>query len=82
MTEREITLLGFKKELAKSYEGDTSYYYALDVVDGITFITPMNDEVMGEEWSADFFNTQPPVRFTSFGQLQGLLNQLTSAIVK
>ena len=82
MTERELILLGFKSEEIKEHEDDESYYYVLDIVDGITFITPTNDEIKDGDWHVDFFNTDPLVRFHEFGELQGLINQLTKAIVK
>jgi hypothetical protein len=82
MTERELILLGFKSEEIREHEEDDSYYYALDIVDGITFITPINEEIKDGNWYVDFFNTDPLVRFHNFGELQGLINQLTQAIVK
>jgi hypothetical protein len=54
----------------------------LDIVDGLTFITPTNEEIKNGEWYVEFFNTDPLVRFDSFGKVQGLINTLTSAIVK
>jgi hypothetical protein len=82
MTERELILLGFKSEEIKEDEEDDSYYYVLDIVDGLTFITPTNEEIKNDDWYVDFFNTEPLVRFHSFGEVQGLINQLTNAIVK
>ena len=82
MTEKEIILLGFKSEEMREHDEDESYYYALDIVDGITFITPTNDEIKEDNWYVDFFNTDPIVRFHEFGEVQGLINQLTKAIVK
>jgi len=82
MTERELILLGFKSEEIKEHEDDESYYYVLDIVDGLTFITPTNEEIKDVDWYVDFFNTDPLVRFHEFGELQGLINQLTRAIVK
>ena len=82
MTERELILLGFKREEIKEHDDDESYYYVLDIVDGLTFITPTNDEIKDGDWHVDFFNTDPLVRFHEFGELQGLINQLTRAIVK
>jgi hypothetical protein len=35
MTEKELYLLNFEKEEIKDYEEDDSYYYALDIVDGL-----------------------------------------------
>ena len=82
MTERELILLGFKSEEIKEHEDDESYYYVLDIVDGLTFITPTNEEIKNGEWYVELFNTDPLVRFVSFGRVQGLINTLTSAIVK
>ena len=82
MTEKEMTLLGFKKEEIREHDEDDSYYYVLDIVDGLTFITPTNDEIKNGEWYVEFFNTDPLVRFDSLGKVQGLINTLTSAIVK
>ena len=82
MTEREIILLGFKSQLINEHDEDDSYYYALDIVSGLTFITPTNEEIKNNEWHVEFFNTEPSIRFDKFGIVQGLINKLTSAIVK
>jgi len=82
MTERELILLGFKSEEIKEHEEDESYYYVLDIVDGITFITPTNEEIKHSNWYVEFFNTDPLVRFHEFGEVQALINTLTKAIVK
>ena len=82
MTEKEIQLLGLQKEYIGEYEGDESYYYALDVVNGLTFITPASEELKTEDWFVEIFNTDPTIRFNKFEEVQGLINQLTSAIVK
>lgn len=82
MTEREIQLLGFQKEEMKQYEEDESYYYVLDIVDGLSFITRANDEIKDEQWYIEVFNTDPRVRFTEFGEVQALINLLTNRIVK
>jgi len=82
MTERELMLLGFKSEEIKEHDEDDSYYYALDIVDGLTFITPTNEEIKEDNWYVEVFNTDPQIRFNNFGEVQGLINQLTKAIVK
>ena len=82
MTEREIQLLRFQKEEMKEHEEDESYYYALDIVDGLTFITQANDEIKDDNWYVEVFNTDPAIRFTEFGEVQALINLLTSRIVK
>jgi hypothetical protein len=82
MTEREIQLLGFSKEEMKEHDEDDTYYYALDIVDGLTFISRSNDEIINDEWYVEVFNTDPNIRFFSFGEVQSLINLLTSRIVK
>jgi hypothetical protein len=82
MTEREIILLGLKSEEIKEHDEDDSYYYVLDIVDGLTFITPTNDEIKDGDWYVEFFNTDPLVRFYDFEEVQILINKLTKAIVK
>lgn len=82
MTERELILLGFKSEEIKEHEADDSYYYVLDIVDGLTFITPTNEEIKEGRWYVDIFNTDPLIRFHEFGEVQALINQLERSIVK
>lgn len=82
MTERELILLGFKSEEIKEHDEDETYYYVLDIVDGLTFITPTNEEIKDDKWYVEVFNTDPLIRFHEFGEVQGLINQLTKAIVK
>ena len=82
MTEREIILLGFKSEEIREHDDDDSYYYVLDIVDGLTFITPTNEEIKEDNWHVEFFNTDPTLRFNEFGEVQALINQLILAIVK
>lgn len=82
MTEREIILLGLKSEEIKEHEEDDSYYYVLDIVDGLTLITPTNEEIKDGNWYVEFFNTDPAVRFNEFGEVQALINTLTKNIVK
>jgi hypothetical protein len=82
MTERELILLGFKSEEIREHDEDESYYYVLDIVDGLTFITPTNEEIKEGDWYVEIFNTDPIIRFHEFGEVQGLINQLTSKIIK
>jgi hypothetical protein len=82
MTERELILLGFKSEEIREHDEDESYYYVLDIVDGLTFITPTNEEIKDDKWYIEIFNTDPLIRFNEFGEVQGLINQLTSKIIK
>ena len=82
MTERELILLGFKGEEIREHDEDESYYYVLDIVDGLTFISPTNEEIKDDKWYVDIFNTDPIIRFTEFGEMQALINQLTNKIIK
>lgn len=84
MTEKEIQLLGLVKEVLVGYEGevDPIYYYALDIVDGLTFITPSNDDVKNDEWYVEIFNTDPVIRFHKMEEVQTLVNKLNNAIVR
>jgi len=82
MTERELILLGFHSEEIKEHEDDETYYYVLDIVDGLTFITSTNDEIKNDKWHVDIFNTDPLIRFYKFGEVQGLINTLTKNIIK
>ena len=82
MTEREIILLGFKSEEMREHDEDESYYYVLDIVDGLTFITRTNEEIKNDNWYVEFFNTDPYICFTEFDEVQSLINLLTSRIVK
>jgi hypothetical protein len=82
MTEKEVQLLRFNQEHVGEYEGDDDYYYALDIVDGLTFITPCASEVKDGQWYVEVFNTDPYIRFHGFEEVQALLNTLTNAIVK
>ena len=82
MTENEIKLLGLEKEDMGQWDNDESYYYVLDIANGLTFITPANDEIKNDEWYVEIFNTDPLIRFNEFTEVQGLINQLTNAIAK
>ena len=79
MTERELQLLGFEKNYM---DEDDDYYYFLDVVSGLGFISCAGFEGQNNGWYVEIFNTDPSIRFTTFGEVQGLINQLTNSIVK
>lgn len=80
MTEKEITLLGLKSEPINEYDGDETYYYVLDIIDGLTLITPTNEDIKDGNWFIEFFNTDPSIRFYEFGEAQALINQLIKNI--
>ena len=79
MTERELILLGFKSEEIIDFEGQENpdYYYAYDVVNGLTLITPSKGELVGE-----IFNTDPAIRFYEMVKVQAFINMLEKSKVK
>jgi len=82
MTEKEIQLLGFKRQDSKDGE-QPFYYYIYKIADGLEFISCANDEVSeDQEWYIDIFNTDPHIRFMHFGDVQGLINILEKRRVK
>jgi hypothetical protein len=82
MTEKEIQLLGFEMQESTD-EFEPFYYYTYKIADGLEFISNANDEVSEyQEWYVDIFNTDPHIRFTEFGDVQGLINILEKRKVK
>jgi hypothetical protein len=82
MTEKEIQLLGFEMQESTD-EFEPFYYYTYKIADGLEFISNANDEVSEyQEWYVDIFNTDPHIRFTEFGDVQGLINILEKRRVK
>jgi hypothetical protein len=82
MTEKEIQLLGFEMQESGD-EFEPFYYYTYKIADGLEFISNANDEVSEyQEWYVDIFNTDPHIRFTEFGDVQGLINILEKRKVK
>jgi len=75
MTEKEIQLLGFEKQ--EEHDVDTPYhYYTYTVARGFEFISCANDETESGEWYIEFFDSDPTIRFTEFGEVQTLINLL------
>ncbi len=81
MTEKEIELLGFEKNLSLD-DYDPFYYYTYDITNGLSFISCADNEVKDGEWYIEFFNTEIPIRFYKFEEVQSLINLLTKRIVK
>jgi hypothetical protein len=75
-------MMTLSHEEIKEHDEDDSYYYALDIVDGLTFITPANEEIKEDKWYVEVFNTNPLIRFHEMGEVQSLINLLTNRIVK
>ena len=81
MTETEIKLLGFEKVYIKEYDEDDSYYYVLDIVDGLTLISTQVYELGVEhDVVVEIFNTDPHIRWNNFGELQSFINDMRSRI--
>ncbi len=78
MTEQELISLGFEKQIE---EGTTnqSYYYALDMLEGLFCFTEANDEIKNDEWIVELsFDCNPRIKFKdvkSFNELLNILNQ-------
>jgi hypothetical protein len=81
MTEKEIQLLDFEKNLSLD-DYDPFYYYTYDITNGLSFISCADNEVKDGEWYIEFFNTEIPIRFYKFEEVQSLINLLTKRIVK
>jgi hypothetical protein len=82
MTEKEVQLLGFEKEEYGDYDGD-HHYYSHQITNGMSFISSGSDE-LGEDgqWYVDVFNTEDPIRFYKFEEVQNLLNILEKHLIK
>ena len=86
MTERELQLLGFEKQIQHGNDNlaESEYhYYTYEVSKGIELISNASDEVdeLGQ-WHVEFFNSDPDIRFTEFGEVQALINLLESRKIK
>ncbi len=74
MTEEQLRVLGFEKQIETSEP--SYYYYALDIVRGLSFITKANDEVENDEWSVEIFDTTPAIKFKDAKELSNLIDIL------
>jgi endo-1,4-beta-mannosidase len=81
MTEKQIQLLGFEREEYGDYEGD-HHYYSYSIADGFGFISSSSDEVEDGEWYVDFFDSWPNIRFTSFEEVQALINLIEKRVIR
>jgi len=83
MTEKEIQLLGFERNDEEDLYDNNYRYYSYTVAMGLQFISNSSDEIKdGDEWYIDFFNSDPTIRFTEFGEVQALINLLEKRIIK
>jgi len=82
MTEKEVQLLKFEREEYSDYEGDY-HYYSYEITNGMSFISSASDEAEKEgQWFVDVFNTEDPIRFYKFEEVQNLLNILEKHLIK
>jgi len=82
MTEREVQLLGFEREDYSDYNGDW-HYYSYQITNGMSFISSSSDEIKEDgQWYVDIFNTQDPIRFYKFEEVQSLINKLEKHLIK
>ena len=74
MTEEQLRVLGFEQETETSEP--SFYYYTLDIVDGLSFISQANDEVENGEWIVEIFETTPAIKFKDAKKLSNLIDIL------
>ena len=63
--------LKFKEEYSENKDW---YYYVYDLTDGITLISPGNDEVIDDNWFVCIMETSPEVQFTDPKDLKDFIN--------
>ena len=74
MTEEQLKILGFEQQAETS--DPLFYYYTLDVVNGLSFISQANDEVENGEWIVEIFETTPAIKFKDAKKLSNLIDIL------
>jgi thymidine phosphorylase len=74
MTEEQLKVLGFEQQAETS--DPSFYYYTLDVVNGLSFISQANDEVENGEWIVEIFETTPSIKFKNAAKLSNLIEIL------
>lgn len=88
MTEKEVQLLGFEREIYDEWADDAGntgfeYYYHYDITNGLSFISSDSEESgKSGEWYVDIFNTEHPIRFYKFEEVQSLLNLLEKHVIR
>lgn len=82
MTEKQIQLLGFEREEQDEYEEDHEHYYSYSIADGFGFISCSDVEAIDGEWYVEFFDSCPNIRFTSFEEVQALINLIEKRVIQ
>ena len=67
-------MLGFERQLEESEA--PFYYYSLEIVEGLSFITQADDEVVDGEWEVEIFDTYPAITFKDAETLSKLIEIL------
>ena len=67
-------MLGFERQLEESEA--PFYYYSLEIVEGISFITQADEEVVNGEWEVEIFDTYPAIKFKDAETLSKLIEIL------
>ena len=76
MSEEQLRALGFEQQAETSEP--SFYYYTLDVVNGLSFITQANDEVENGEWIVEMFESEE-IKFKDIRPLTKLINILNQS---
>lgn len=81
MTEKELELLGFKKEdsLDVSDGKPMFYFYHYKIAKGLELVSCCSDELVNHEWYVEFVDSEPRIVYDNFGELQGVINMLEKA---
>lgn len=74
MNEEQLKVLGFEQQAETS--DPSFYYYTLDIVSGLSFISQANDEVENGEWIVEIFDTTPSIKFKNAAKLSNLIDIL------
>jgi hypothetical protein len=76
MSEEQLRALGFEQQAETSEP--SFYYYTLDIVNGLSFITQANDEVENGEWIVEMFESEE-IKFKDIRPLTKLINILNQS---
>jgi hypothetical protein len=84
MSEKDLLKLGFTKEDSSEFIDDEPdfYYYVKDITNGLTFITNGNDDMEGQDWYVEFFDTEVPIRYYDYSSVKMLLTLIEEGIIK
>lgn len=92
MKEEDLIALGFTREddlgvacsndFGDAWIEDSFHYYVYEIVQGLSLISGDSDEAENDgHWYVEFFNTEPPIRFSTREEVASLISTLENAIV-